>query len=56
MNNNIYQIIKAYIEWIIIEYRYSISPLEVKKENKFWLQSQIDNIAEILEERDMKII
>ena len=47
---------KVCIEQITIEYRYSISPLEVCKENRFWLQGWIDNIAEILEVRDMTIM
>ena len=48
--------IKACIKWIIIECGYSISPLEVKKENRLWLQGWIDNIAKMLEVRDIKIL
>ena len=56
MNNNACQMMKAYIEWITIECSYSISSLEVQIENRFWLQDWIDNIAEMLETRDIKIL
>ena len=55
MNNNVNRIIKACIEQITIEYRYSESLLKVKSENRFWVQGQINNIAKILEEREMII-
>ena len=47
--------IKACIEWITIECKYSESPLKVKSENRFWVQGWIDNIAEMLEEREIII-
>ena len=55
MNNNVNRMIKACIEWIIIECGYSESPLKVKSKNRFWAQEQIDNITEMLEEREIII-
>ena len=47
--------IKACIEWITIKYRYNESPLKVKSENRFQAQGWINNIAEMLEEREIII-
>ena len=56
VNNNVAKTIKIVEDWTKVISRYSKRPIEVCQAERYWDKGQLDQIAIILEEREMKVI